>query len=309
MSGRGPIAASPEINQGDDRAFEFVFDGQKVRASIDAQGNPRVLAHGVCRVLGLGNPAEAVSGLDDDEKSNISSSDVGRPRQGGGRPPWLINESGLYALIFNSRKIEARRFRRWVTSEVLPSIRKRGFYGRPLSRTKTRLAAEQLLLEWNSAALDGGEPGLRERSLFVEHGPRLAAEHPEMLPAIAGEWLHSSYQGMLRRERRRAQTYDHPNLPGFVGPVSMPGFCTVIRDGREIAVPRERLSFAEKMARLGHRYRRRGGLGRWQSTTLEQDRAFVAEHNLLHPAEPITPAMLALIAPDLLDEHSPEWRQ
>jgi hypothetical protein len=173
---------------------------------------------------------------------------------------------------------------------------------RPLSRPKTHRAAEQRLVEWNDAAIAAGLPRLPERSLFIEHGPRLVAEHPEMLPAIAGEWLHDRYQKMLHRERRQAQTFDDPALPGFIGAARLPGLYTVIRDGAEIAVPRERLTYAEKVAHIGHRYRRRGGLGRWQRTTWEQDRALIVEHNLLHPDRPITAAVLAAVAPDLLDE-------
>jgi prophage antirepressor-like protein len=86
----------------------------------------------VCRVLGIGNARDAVSSLDDDEKFTVANTD-------GKFGPYghtfnLINESGLYALVFRSRKPEAKQFRKWVTSEVLPSIRKYGYYADPVAK-------------------------------------------------------------------------------------------------------------------------------------------------------------------------------
>ena len=75
----------------------------------------------VCRVLGLGNPAEAVRSLDDDEK-DISNADT----LGGPQRAVVISESGLYALILRSRKPAALKFRKWVTGEVLPAARSGG---------------------------------------------------------------------------------------------------------------------------------------------------------------------------------------
>ena len=82
------------------------------------------VAADVCKILGLKNHRDAVSRLDDDEKDCVGNSDaIGRIRK-----TLVINESGLYSLIFMSHKPEAKKFRKWVTSEVLPSIRKTGSY-------------------------------------------------------------------------------------------------------------------------------------------------------------------------------------
>ncbi len=75
----------------------------------------------VCAVLGLSNPTMIAGRLDDDERAK---SDLGR--QGSG---WIINEPGLYSVILRSDKPEAKQFKRWVTHEVLPAIRKTGNYG------------------------------------------------------------------------------------------------------------------------------------------------------------------------------------
>lgn len=77
----------------------------------------------VCKILGLSDTRRAVERLEEDEKQLLKVQDNGQKRE-----MWLINESGLYALIFSSGKQMARNFRKWVTNEVLPSIRKAGHY-------------------------------------------------------------------------------------------------------------------------------------------------------------------------------------
>ena len=107
------------------QAFVFPRTKHKVRVVIDKHGNPWWVAKDVCDVLGIDNPSQALSRLDDDEKDDVILNDaIGRPQNTA-----VVNESGLYALIFNSRKPEAKAFQKWVTSEVLPSIRKTGSYG------------------------------------------------------------------------------------------------------------------------------------------------------------------------------------
>ena len=82
------------------------------------------VAKDVCKVLSIKNHKDAVSRLDDDEKDEVGITDpIGRTQK-----TLIVNESGLYSLVFMSRKPEAKKFRKWVTSEVLPSIRKYGYY-------------------------------------------------------------------------------------------------------------------------------------------------------------------------------------
>lgn len=78
----------------------------------------------VAEILGYANPSKALSDhVDDEDKlNNESLSSLGQ------RGGWLINESGLYSLIISSKLPSARKFKRWVTSEVLPSIRRHGMY-------------------------------------------------------------------------------------------------------------------------------------------------------------------------------------
>lgn len=79
----------------------------------------------VCKVLEISNSRDAASRLDDDEKDGVGIIDtMGRPQTA-----TIVNEPGLYNLIFRSNKPEAKAFKRWVTHEVLPTIRKTGKYG------------------------------------------------------------------------------------------------------------------------------------------------------------------------------------
>jgi len=92
-------------------------------------GEPWFVAADVCRVLEIGNPSQALARLDDDEKSSIRSTDV---TPSGGNPNIsIVNEPGLYALVLGSRKQEAKAFKRWITHEVIPTIRKHGAYMTP----------------------------------------------------------------------------------------------------------------------------------------------------------------------------------
>lgn len=87
---------------------------------IEQNGEPWFVLADVCKVLELSNPSKVAQRLDVDERSNFKLG-----RQGNGV---IINESGLYAVILRSDKPQAKPFRKWVTSEVLPTIRKTGEY-------------------------------------------------------------------------------------------------------------------------------------------------------------------------------------
>lgn len=97
----------------------------KVRV-VERNGEPWFVAVDVCRVLGLDDTGRAVSRLDDDELTRIKIGSGGQMREA-----YAVNESGLYALVLGSRKPEAKAFKRWVTHEVLPAIRRTGRYEAP----------------------------------------------------------------------------------------------------------------------------------------------------------------------------------
>lgn len=104
------------------KVFENVEFGA-VRTML-REGEPWFISIDVCNALGLSNPRKAVSRLDSDEKNTVTLSD-GTP----GNPNMtIVSESGLYALVLSSRKPEAKAFKRWITHEVIPSIRQTGMY-------------------------------------------------------------------------------------------------------------------------------------------------------------------------------------
>lgn len=122
----------------------FDFQEQPVRI-FDQNGAPWFVAADVCRVLEIANSRDAMKSLEDDEKG-VATTDT----LGGAQKSNIINESGLYALIFKSRKPQAKAFRKWVTSEVLPALRRTGQY----SAAKEQPAAEPKALE-NGVTIPG----------------------------------------------------------------------------------------------------------------------------------------------------------
>lgn len=95
----------------------------QVRAIRGENDEPWFVAKDVCAALGLGNSRQALARLDDDEKGVISTDTPGGEQQ-----MQAVNEAGLYVLVLSSRKPEARAFKRWVTHEVLPALRRDGGY-------------------------------------------------------------------------------------------------------------------------------------------------------------------------------------
>lgn len=117
----------------------FQFDQQEVRAITDEQGEPWFVAADVCRILGITKPENAYARLTGAMKDTRI---VGTP--GGPQQMVVVNEAGLYKLVFTSRKPEAERFTDWVAGEVLPEIRRTGGYNLPKTLPDAlRLAADQ----------------------------------------------------------------------------------------------------------------------------------------------------------------------
>ena len=100
----------------------FHFISRPLRV-VMIDGVPWFVAADVCAVLDIKNTAHAMTRLDDDERGVVLTD-----THGGQQEMTIINESGLYSLILGSRKPEARKFKKWITSEVLPSIRQTGSY-------------------------------------------------------------------------------------------------------------------------------------------------------------------------------------
>lgn len=116
----------------------FEYQNNKVR-TVDVDGEAWFVLKDVCEVLHLGTTAKVAERLDDDEKG---MNQIHTP--GGTQNVTVVNESGLYHVILRSDKPEAAPFRRWVTNDVLPAIRKTGSYNAP-QLTRSQLLATALI--------------------------------------------------------------------------------------------------------------------------------------------------------------------
>lgn len=173
----------------------FAFHDHSVRV-IMRDGDPWFVAKDVCDALAYSNSRGALADhLDHDEKG-VANADT----PGGQQQMQIINESGLYALVLRSRKPEARKFAKWVTGEVLPTIRKTGGYAKPAAeadRTRaafdaaTQAAAFVQNAVFN-AVMSGGDDWKDDRWMitFREDVAKnlLAYVHPMEVGAIAAPW-------------------------------------------------------------------------------------------------------------------------
>ncbi|WP_010120201.1 BRO-N domain-containing protein [Corynebacterium nuruki] len=102
----------------------FDFHGRQVRVLTAEDGEPRFVLNDLCTVLNLGSPHKVAARIDEDARTQIPVTDsLGRQQQ-----TTVVDEAGMYEVILRSDKPEAVEFRRWVTREVLPAIRKHGGY-------------------------------------------------------------------------------------------------------------------------------------------------------------------------------------
>jgi prophage antirepressor-like protein len=115
--------------------------------TVEKDGRMLFVLADICGVLGLTNPSMVAKSLENDEKTiEYHKSDLGIKNESGNQNIIMINEAGLYNLIFKSEKPEAKDFKRWVTHDVLPSIRQYGFYIDTSFEMHTKDIAELLLL-------------------------------------------------------------------------------------------------------------------------------------------------------------------
>lgn len=128
----------------------FSYDQNEIRMIMQEDGLWWVLAD-VCKVLELKEPHRVAARLDDDEKGRTLMTTLGGPQE-----MTIINESGLYSVILRSDKPEAKAFKRWITHEVLPSIRRTGSYQAPVSEAEllVRLAQANLAQERRISVLE-----------------------------------------------------------------------------------------------------------------------------------------------------------
>ena len=169
----------------------FNFDGLPVR-SLRIKGEPWFVAADLAAVLEYRNAPDMTRSLDDDEKGTQI---VRTP--GGDQEMTIISESGLYAAILKSRKPEARQFRRWVTGEVLPSIRKTGGY-------KMDDHARRVRDVFNVAGEAVKARGLRGPARDAAVRCVLEEIAPDLLHVVPTSQLPCRGRGLYTRTRRRS---------------------------------------------------------------------------------------------------------
>lgn len=161
----------------------FDFEENAVRV-VTLDEAPWFVAADVCRVLEIVRTDRAVSGLDDDEKGTHIVSTLG-----GRQTLTIVSESGLYALVLRSRKPAAKRFRKWITSQVIPAIRRTGRYEGGVSKVYTH----------------GGEP-----DMFAASAERVShvAAHLDMIPEAQELALRATHLPIWRNGRRPPWWHD-----------------------------------------------------------------------------------------------------
>jgi prophage antirepressor-like protein len=216
--------------------FEFPTTGQPLH-SIDIAGTPWFLANDACAILGIANIGNALARLDEDEKSSIRLADgtPGNPNKA------IVNEPGLYALILRSDKPGAKKFKRWVTHEVLPAIRKTGSYNLAtpafqLPQTfaeALELAARQAreldanrdtirelqgpAAAWDTLAEAHGDYSVREAAQILDRDPNISTGQNRLFAHMRNiGWLDGKgepYQAQVDNGRlvRRTTSYTHPH--------------------------------------------------------------------------------------------------
>jgi anti-repressor protein len=170
----------------------FEFDSRELRTTLIGE-DPWFVAADICKALGLSNPTMALRGLDEDEKG---LSPIETP--GGTQNMAVVNESGMYALIVRSDKPNAKPFRRWVTGDVLPALRRTGRYDVAdrdvVERDTNQSAIPQSFAEALRLAADQHEQIEAQRA-------RIAADAPKV--AYVDNFLRSADSCLVRQLAKR----------------------------------------------------------------------------------------------------------
>jgi len=194
----------------------FSYQGNEVR-SILLEGEPWFVAKDVCKILDIANTTDAVSRLDSDEVTRFNLGNQSGETN-------IVSESGLYSLTLGSKKPEAKPFKRWITHEVIPAIRKTGSYSaRPMTQAEIIAAQAQLLVEIErktNVAMESANKAQKRIEGAVE---ALAAPTPENWQQETGEKIRricklnglsylKEYDALYRELERNA----HVNLQSRV---------------------------------------------------------------------------------------------
>jgi prophage antirepressor-like protein len=181
--------AGAEMVQPESAIMFFNFNGNEVRVSKDQNGEPWFVAKDVADILGYRTANDMTRRLDDEEKGYAKTRTLG-----GVQETVIINESGLYNCVFGSSKEEAKAFRRWVTSEVIPSIRKHGAYMTP-ETIKQALLNPDTLIDLAYRLKSSMETVERQKMQLAENERQLLLQKPDVeytKQVLAADNLHTA---------------------------------------------------------------------------------------------------------------------
>ena len=168
---------------------------------IEQGGEPWFVAKDVCDCLEIKNTTDALKRLDDDERARFNLGRQGETN--------IVNEYGLYSLVLSSRKPEAKEFKRWITHEVIPSIRKYGSFNMAIPRTLpdalTAYANEIEAHQKTQALLEAQRP----KVLFADS---VAASHTSILIGELAKLLHQNGVKDMGQKRLFAWMREHGYL-------------------------------------------------------------------------------------------------
>lgn len=196
---------------------EFTNDEFGTIRVADNNGEPWFVAKDVCDALGIATN-HVKDGLDSDEVRNLPITEIG-PKKGG-KAPLIVSEPGFYKLVMKSRKPEAKAFQRWVTHEVLPSIRKQGGYMTARAdETPEQIMARALMLAKDTMDRQQREIAeLRPKALFADavaasDGTCLIGELAKMMRQNGVHVGQNRLFEWLRRDGFLGKTGSNYNVP------------------------------------------------------------------------------------------------
>lgn len=180
--------------------------------TVTINGDPWFVGKDVAAALGFTNPRDAISTHVFDEDKGVESIDT----LGGKQKMTVINESGLYALVFGSRLKSAQRFKHWVTSEVLPAIRKTGSYQAPQGKELLALAVleAQKTIEEQSKAIERMKPKvIFANAVETSHTSILIGDLAKLLKQNGVDTGQKRLFEQLRNEGYLMKTGSSRNMP------------------------------------------------------------------------------------------------
>lgn len=182
-------------------ALNFNFDSILVHTISKSLDEVWFMLKDVCDVLGIGNPSDVWNRLDEDEKDNLDFVEVMSNGVIRTRKVHFINEPGLYTVILRSNSEKAKPFRRWVTHEVLPSIRKQGYYSTMPDEQLAALIDEKINRDMNGKRLARESRQQKSDMLFLERNKISHEDYVMQLRCIWGEdsyGFHKAFDDYIR---------------------------------------------------------------------------------------------------------------